>query len=187
MGLLHSECHKQIVKVLTKQDQVKMPPTLRQRWDQDKGCELQVDWPDSASTPGSQDLSHVMGSSGMITGGAGGQEITLTINNSSLTQAFASASCSSGAAANPQEITLTISGVYILYIKKLLKDSPSLFWHIHRQVSSVSCMIIHLHWGDGGKQRSLMRVSVDCQLCGPVWTESHPIWTLPLNSVHSQT
>ncbi|XP_075869029.1 zinc finger protein 236 isoform X2 [Nelusetta ayraudi] len=59
---------------------------------------------------GSQDLSHVMGTSGMITGGAGGQEITLTINNSSLTQAFASASCSGGAAANPQEITLTISG-----------------------------------------------------------------------------
>lgn len=65
----------------------------------------------SVSSSGSQDLSHVMGSSGMITGGAGGQEITLTINNSSLTQAFASASCSSGAAANPQEITLTISGV----------------------------------------------------------------------------
>lgn len=77
----------------------------------------------SASTTGSQDLSHVMGSSGMITGGAGGQEITLTINNSSLSQAFASATCSSGAAANPQEITLTISGVYILYIQKLLKDS----------------------------------------------------------------
>lgn len=52
-----------------------------------------------------------MGSSGMMAGGAGGQEITLTINNSSLTQAFASASCGGSAAANPQEITLTISGL----------------------------------------------------------------------------
>lgn len=59
-----------------------------------------------------------MGNSGMITGGAGGQEITLTINNSSLTQAFASASCANGAAANPQEITLTISGVYMLYKRR---------------------------------------------------------------------
>lgn len=60
---------------------------------------------------GSQDLSHVMGSSGLITGGTSGQEITLTINNPSLTQALASASCSSAAAGNPQEITLTISGM----------------------------------------------------------------------------
>uniref|UniRef100_A0A671WLP4 Zinc finger protein 236 n=1 Tax=Sparus aurata TaxID=8175 RepID=A0A671WLP4_SPAAU len=58
---------------------------------------------------GSQDLSHVMGSSGLIAGGTSGQEITLTINNPSLTQALASASCSGGAAGNPQEITLTIS------------------------------------------------------------------------------
>uniref|UniRef100_A0A8C4DK37 Zinc finger protein 236 n=1 Tax=Dicentrarchus labrax TaxID=13489 RepID=A0A8C4DK37_DICLA len=58
---------------------------------------------------GSQDLSHVMGSSGLIAGGANGQEITLTINNPSLTQALASASCSGAAAGNPQEITLTIS------------------------------------------------------------------------------
>lgn len=60
---------------------------------------------------GSQDLSHVMSSSGLIAGGTGGQEITLTINNPSLTQALASASCSSAAAGNPQEITLTISGM----------------------------------------------------------------------------
>ena len=52
-----------------------------------------------------------MGSSGLIAGGTSGQEITLTINNPSLTQALASASCSSGAAGNPQEITLTISGM----------------------------------------------------------------------------
>uniref|UniRef100_A0A3P9IB45 Zinc finger protein 236 n=1 Tax=Oryzias latipes TaxID=8090 RepID=A0A3P9IB45_ORYLA len=77
---------------------------------------------DSAS---SQDLSHVMSSSGLVAGGgSSGQEITLTINNSSLTQALAqvqaqaSAAGSSSAAGNPQEITLTISEllphIYIL-------------------------------------------------------------------------
>lgn len=66
---------------------------------------------------GSQDLSHVMSSSGLVAGGSSGQEITLTINNSSLTQALAqvqaqaSAAGSSAAAGNPQEITLTISGM----------------------------------------------------------------------------
>ncbi|XP_053736407.1 zinc finger protein 236-like isoform X1 [Synchiropus splendidus] len=65
---------------------------------------------------GSQDLNHVMGSSGLVGAGSTGQEITLTINNSTLTQALAqvqaqaSASGSGGAAGNPQEITLTISG-----------------------------------------------------------------------------
>uniref|UniRef100_A0A8C3A9L9 Zinc finger protein 236 n=1 Tax=Cyclopterus lumpus TaxID=8103 RepID=A0A8C3A9L9_CYCLU len=64
---------------------------------------------------GSQDLSHVIGSSGLVTGGPSGQEITLTINNSSLTQALAqvqahaSAAGVNSAAGNPQEITLTIS------------------------------------------------------------------------------
>uniref|UniRef100_A0A7N8X0R0 Zinc finger protein 236 n=1 Tax=Mastacembelus armatus TaxID=205130 RepID=A0A7N8X0R0_9TELE len=63
---------------------------------------------------GTQDLSHVMGSSGLVAGGNSGQEITLTIN-SNLTQALAqvqsqaSAAGSSTAAGNPQEITLTIS------------------------------------------------------------------------------
>lgn len=55
-----------------------------------------------------------MGSSGLVAGGNGGQEITLTINNSSLTQALAqvqaSAAGSGTAGGNPQEITLTISG-----------------------------------------------------------------------------
>lgn len=60
---------------------------------------------------GSQDLSHVIGGSGLLSGNTGGQEITLTINNSSLTQALASASCSAAAAGNPQEITLTLSGM----------------------------------------------------------------------------
>ncbi|KAI9520910.1 hypothetical protein NQZ68_013316 [Dissostichus eleginoides] len=69
---------------------------------------------------GSQDLSHVISSSGLVSGGPGGQEITLTINNSSLSQALAqvhahaSASSSSNAAGNPQEITLTISGQDLL-------------------------------------------------------------------------
>ncbi|XP_071758573.1 zinc finger protein 236 [Centroberyx gerrardi] len=69
---------------------------------------------------GSQDLSHVMGGSGLVGGGAGGQEITLTINNSSLTQALAqaqaqaSAAGSGTAAGNPHEITLTISGQDLL-------------------------------------------------------------------------
>uniref|UniRef100_A0A3Q3IK56 Zinc finger protein 865 n=1 Tax=Monopterus albus TaxID=43700 RepID=A0A3Q3IK56_MONAL len=64
---------------------------------------------------GTQDLSHVMSSSGLVAGGNSGQEITLTINNSSLTQALAqvqaqaTAAGSSTAAGNPQEITLTIS------------------------------------------------------------------------------
>lgn len=63
---------------------------------------------------GSQDLSNVMGSSALVAGGNSGQEITLTINNSSLTQALAqvqaSAAGSGTAGGNPQEITLTISG-----------------------------------------------------------------------------
>uniref|UniRef100_A0A673A1B1 Zinc finger protein 236 n=1 Tax=Sphaeramia orbicularis TaxID=375764 RepID=A0A673A1B1_9TELE len=64
---------------------------------------------------GSQDLSHVMGSSGLVSAGSNGQEITFTINNSSLTQALAqvqaqaSAAGSNSVAGNPQEITLTIS------------------------------------------------------------------------------
>uniref|UniRef100_G3NPW0 Zinc finger protein 236 n=1 Tax=Gasterosteus aculeatus aculeatus TaxID=481459 RepID=G3NPW0_GASAC len=71
---------------------------------------------DATGMCGSQDLSHVIGSSGLVAGGPSGQEITLTINNSSLSQALAqvhaqaSASGSSAAAGNPQEITLTISG-----------------------------------------------------------------------------
>ncbi|XP_063343312.1 zinc finger protein 236-like [Pelmatolapia mariae] len=66
----------------------------------------------------SQDLSNVMGNSGLVAGGNSGQEITLTINNSSLTQALAqvqaSAAGSGTAGGNPQEITLTISGQDLL-------------------------------------------------------------------------
>ncbi|XP_076136440.1 zinc finger protein 236 [Alosa pseudoharengus] len=63
---------------------------------------------------GAQELSHVMG------GTAGGQEITLTINNSSLTQVLAQAQAQAQAAGaaptanNTQEITLTISGQDLL-------------------------------------------------------------------------
>ncbi|KAF7669195.1 hypothetical protein LDENG_00228350 [Lucifuga dentata] len=69
---------------------------------------------------GSQDLSHVMGTSGLVAGGSSGQEITLTINNSSLTQALAqvqaqaSAAGTSTTAGNPQEITLTLSSQDLL-------------------------------------------------------------------------
>ncbi|XP_076006459.1 zinc finger protein 236 isoform X2 [Genypterus blacodes] len=69
---------------------------------------------------GSQDLSNVIGASGLVAAGSSGQEITLTINNSSLTQALAqvqaqaSASGSGSVAGNHQEITLTISGQDLL-------------------------------------------------------------------------
>ncbi|XP_059921116.1 zinc finger protein 236-like isoform X3 [Gadus macrocephalus] len=73
--------------------------------------------------PGSQDLSHVIGASGLMGSvGGGGHEITLTINNSSLTQALAQAQAQAQAQhqgqavgpANTQEITLTISGQDLL-------------------------------------------------------------------------
>ncbi|XP_031432812.2 LOW QUALITY PROTEIN: zinc finger protein 236 [Clupea harengus] len=71
---------------------------------------------------GSQELTHVMGAAGLVTGAGGGQEITLTINNSSLTQVLAQAQAQAQASAagaaptanNTQEITLTISGQDLL-------------------------------------------------------------------------
>uniref|UniRef100_A0A3B3Z266 C2H2-type domain-containing protein n=1 Tax=Poecilia mexicana TaxID=48701 RepID=A0A3B3Z266_9TELE len=69
---------------------------------------------------GPQDLNHVMSNAGLVAGSNSSQEITLTINNSSLTQALAqvqaqaSAAGSSAAPGNPQEITLTISGQDLL-------------------------------------------------------------------------
>uniref|UniRef100_A0A3Q2U7E2 Zinc finger protein 236 n=1 Tax=Fundulus heteroclitus TaxID=8078 RepID=A0A3Q2U7E2_FUNHE len=69
---------------------------------------------------GSQDLNQVMSNAGLVAGSNSSQEITLTINNSSLTQALAqvqaqaSAAGSSAVAGNPQEITLTISGQDLL-------------------------------------------------------------------------
>ncbi|MEQ2163605.1 hypothetical protein GOODEAATRI_031936, partial [Goodea atripinnis] len=66
---------------------------------------------------GSQDLNQVMSNAGLVAGSNSSQEITLTINNSSLSQAIAqvqaqaSAAGSSAAPGNTQEITLTISGM----------------------------------------------------------------------------
>nr|XP_057908770.1 zinc finger protein 236-like isoform X1 [Doryrhamphus excisus] len=71
-------------------------------------------------TTGSQDLSHVISGTGLVSAGNSGQEITLTINNSSLTQALAqvqaqaTASGTNTSSGNPQEITLTISGQDLL-------------------------------------------------------------------------
>lgn len=67
---------------------------------------------------GSQDLGQMMTTTGLLSGGANGQEITLTINNSSLNQVLAQAQAQAAgagsAAGNPQEITLTISGPDLL-------------------------------------------------------------------------
>ncbi|XP_030637946.1 zinc finger protein 236 [Chanos chanos] len=69
-------------------------------------------------TTGSQDLSHVMNAPGLVTNGSSGPEITLTINNSTLTQALAQAQANAAVTAptanNQQEITLTISGQDLL-------------------------------------------------------------------------
>ncbi|XP_054984466.1 zinc finger protein 236 isoform X2 [Sorex araneus] len=65
----------------------------------------------AAGSTGTQDLSQVMTSQGLVSTSGGPHEITLTINNSSLSQVLAQAAgpptvSSSG---SPQEITLTIS------------------------------------------------------------------------------
>uniref|UniRef100_A0A3B3TGJ5 Zinc finger protein 236 n=1 Tax=Paramormyrops kingsleyae TaxID=1676925 RepID=A0A3B3TGJ5_9TELE len=64
------------------------------------------------ATGSSHDLSQVMTSSGLVAASGGGQEITLTINNSSLSQVLAQTSAAGPAqtSGDPQEITLTISG-----------------------------------------------------------------------------
>ncbi|XP_077455231.1 zinc finger protein 236 isoform X1 [Stigmatopora argus] len=66
----------------------------------------------------SQDLAHVLGSTGLVSGGTSNQEITLTINNSSFSQALAqvqaAVSGSNTSSVNHQEITLTISGQDLL-------------------------------------------------------------------------
>ncbi|KAG7254391.1 hypothetical protein CRUP_011563, partial [Coryphaenoides rupestris] len=71
-----------------------------------------------ATVTPTQDLSHVISSSGLMSGVGGGGEITLTINNSTLSQALAQAQaqavCAGAGPANTQEITLTISGQDLL-------------------------------------------------------------------------
>ncbi|XP_061450206.1 zinc finger protein 236 isoform X3 [Rhineura floridana] len=66
----------------------------------------------TTSTTGSQDLSQVMTSQGMVSTPNGQHEITLTINNSSLSHvlAHASSTTTTNSSGTPQEITLTISG-----------------------------------------------------------------------------
>lgn len=66
----------------------------------------------TASSSGTQDLSQVMTSQGLVSTTSGGpHEITLTINNSSLSQVLAQAAgpTASSSTGSPQEITLTIS------------------------------------------------------------------------------
>ncbi|XP_006897306.1 PREDICTED: zinc finger protein 236 [Elephantulus edwardii] len=69
---------------------------------------------DSVLTPssgGPQELSQVMTSPGLVSSSNGPHEITLTINNSSLSQVLAQAasSATTSSSGSPQEITLTIS------------------------------------------------------------------------------
>ena len=65
----------------------------------------------TTSSSGSQDLSQVMTSQGLVSTSTGPHEITLTINNSSLSQVLAQAAgpTASSSSGSPQEITLTIS------------------------------------------------------------------------------
>ncbi|XP_037364290.1 zinc finger protein 236 isoform X2 [Talpa occidentalis] len=66
----------------------------------------------ATSSSGTHDLSQVMTSQGLVSTSSGPHEITLTINNSSLSQVLAQAAGPTAASASgpPQEITLTISG-----------------------------------------------------------------------------
>ncbi|EFB29387.1 hypothetical protein PANDA_015380, partial [Ailuropoda melanoleuca] len=65
----------------------------------------------TTSSSGTQDLSQVMTSQGLVSTSSGPHEITLTINNSSLSQVLAQAAGPTAASSSgsPQEITLTIS------------------------------------------------------------------------------
>ncbi|XP_036740058.2 zinc finger protein 236 isoform X1 [Manis pentadactyla] len=65
----------------------------------------------SSSSNGTQDLSQAMTSQGLVSTSSGPHEITLTINNSSLSQVLAQAAGPTAASSSgpPQEITLTIS------------------------------------------------------------------------------
>ncbi|KAM4688132.1 zinc finger protein 236 isoform 4-T4 [Discoglossus pictus] len=76
---------------------------------------------DSVLTPSSttgQDLSQVMTSQGLVSSSNGQHEITLTINNSSLSQvlAHATGTTPTTSSGSPQEITLTISGQDIMQL-----------------------------------------------------------------------
>ncbi|XP_053768453.1 zinc finger protein 236 isoform X3 [Desmodus rotundus] len=65
----------------------------------------------TTSSGGTQELAQVMSSQGLVSTASGPHEITLTINNSSLSQVLAQAAGpTASASGSPQEITLTISG-----------------------------------------------------------------------------
>ncbi|KAG9479134.1 hypothetical protein GDO78_012677 [Eleutherodactylus coqui] len=72
----------------------------------------------SPSTANGQDLSQVMTSQGLVSSSNGQHEITLTINNSSLSQvlAHATGTTPTTSSVSPQEITLTISGQDIMQL-----------------------------------------------------------------------
>ncbi|XP_072008461.1 zinc finger protein 236 isoform X3 [Engystomops pustulosus] len=72
----------------------------------------------SSSTTAGQDLSQVMTSQGLVSSSNGQHEITLTINNSSLSQvlAHAAGTTPTPSSVSPQEITLTISGQDIMQL-----------------------------------------------------------------------
>ncbi|KAH0500503.1 Zinc finger protein 236 [Microtus ochrogaster] len=65
----------------------------------------------TSSSAGTQDLTQVMTSQGLVSTSTGPHEITLTINNSSLSQVLAQAAgpTATSSSGSPQEITLTIS------------------------------------------------------------------------------
>ncbi|KAM9307845.1 zinc finger protein 236 [Gastrophryne carolinensis] len=73
----------------------------------------------TSSVSTGQDLSQVMTSQGLVSSSNGQHEITLTINNSSLSQVLAHAAAAATPATSsvsPQEITLTISGQDIMQL-----------------------------------------------------------------------
>ncbi|XP_035866034.1 zinc finger protein 236 isoform X2 [Phyllostomus discolor] len=73
----------------------------------------------TTSSGGTPELAQVMSSQGLVSAGSGPHEITLTINNSSLSQVLAQAAGpAASASGSPQEITLTISG------QDLIQHSP---------------------------------------------------------------
>ncbi|XP_068093156.1 zinc finger protein 236 isoform X2 [Hyperolius riggenbachi] len=71
----------------------------------------------TSSTAAGHELSQVMTSQGLVSSSSGPHEITLTINNSSLSQVLAHAAGNTSASnVSPQEITLTISGQDIMQL-----------------------------------------------------------------------
>ncbi|XP_012504334.1 PREDICTED: zinc finger protein 236 [Propithecus coquereli] len=63
----------------------------------------------ATSSSGTQDLTQVMAPQGLVSPSSGPHEITLTINNSSLSQVLAAGPSATASSGSPQEITLTIS------------------------------------------------------------------------------